>query len=81
MNAKIRVNGSRDTMTPSSSRAILAYSAISDFAELHEEAHSRRTGGNTAHSKTSRTDYVARQTLIFAGPGGPELGAALLHAP
>ena len=68
-------------MTRSSNRAIIAYSAISDLAELHEEAPSRRTGVNTAHSETYRTDYIVRQTLIFAAPGSPEPGAVLLHAP
>ena len=54
---------------------------MSDFAELHEEAHSQRTRGNTAHSKTYRTDYGVPQTLVFAAPGGPETGAVLLHVP
>ena len=77
---------SSDLMSHSSTRGLITsnFPYTSHFpygsVELNGAGHSRRTRGHTIHSKSCNM-VVGRQTLIFAGPGASEPGAALLHAP
>ena len=62
-------------------QGVIRLSQLTKVCNCYGEAKNPRAPANTVHSKKCGTDYVVRQTLILAAPGGPEAGAPLLHTP
>ena len=62
-------------------QGVIRLSQLTKVCNCYGQAKNLRTPANSVYSKICGTDYVVRQTLIFAAPGGSEAGTPLLHAP